>query len=442
MIQSFDIPTIRPNNLEKIMNVASNPVDFNSVVTGLKTHKYFRPISFKVDTRNGNVITYCPFRRKRKKKNIETSCSFCEKELPPVVLSNKLSDDEYCSVIEARWGFFNPDISWDIIPKDFEGELMGINFLLVPSTKHCDIQDISPEEHAISYMQIGVMEKMIAEVGYPWVFVGKNMGHSPTFRPLHSQYHIAGINLTQLFDKKIIKEKERRVELLSQLLDEAVVEKKEARVELLSQLLDEAVEGKKELVRPDLFPGDIKFLKNNKCSYSQYTKDNYQKNLPYNIIRDYGEMVVAIHPDMKRPLEMIIYPKDSSIEKVQDLNDKQRIALARATSDISYSLSTLMPAMDMDEDYCFVFHNASGTFYVEAYPWSQSVGCFERARIYPCDSSPAHSGDILKEYYHNHVPIDWLDREPRSKEFVEHIQKTIVEPIDNKHIREYEDKVM
>ncbi|MFA5856261.1 MAG: hypothetical protein WC867_02820 [Candidatus Pacearchaeota archaeon] len=400
MIQSLDIPTIRPNNLEKIMEVANNPVDFNNVVTGLKTHKYFRPSSFKVDLRNGNVMSYVPFRRKRKKKNKEVSCSVCEKDLPPIILSHKLPNDDYCFVSENPYCFFNPDIAFDIVPRDFKGELSGINFLLWPTTTHCDIQNMDPEIHSHSFYAMGIMEQKIIDAGYPWAFFGKNMGHSPTFKPMHSQYHIAGIRLFQIQEEEI-----------------------------------------KEGVRTELFPGDIKYLNEQGISYAKFTKENNEHYLSNSIIRDYGDMVVAVHPDMRRALEMIIYPKDTSIEKIQDLNESQRLALAKATSDISYSLSTLMPAMDMDEDYCFVYHNAGGTFYVEAFPASQPVGFSERARIYQCESSPAHSGDILKEYYSKHVPQDWRDRDYRSMEFVDFIKHEIIEPIDNKHIREYEDKV-
>lgn len=393
VIQELTTVAIKEENLQKIKEVMDLPLDFSKIYKSLRTDMTSRPMGYSIDPRNGNLIIYCPSRRKRPKNREGNGlCGVCEKEIPPVFLSKKLPSGNYAFVSENPFSFLNPDMAVDHFFQESDG-LGGINFLLWPTTEHKEIHEISYEDHAVSFDIMAEMETMIRESGnYPVVQIVKNTSSTHCLKPMHGPYHIIGLKLY-------------------------------------------TDEEKQEVIwrKPKNAHEDVKFIRKRGISYPEYVKNFYNENFPGLVIKDYGEAVIAIHPHMRRPLEAIIYPKSNDVVDFSQLSKDQRFCFAKATSDISYALSLLMPAMNIVQDFCFVSHNNGGVFYEEVFPASQNPGGFERQREYICDSSPAHSGDIYKEFFKKYIKDSTPPHEPISKKIISEIRSTIIDPIDEKY---------
>ena len=398
MIKKNLITIMKEKNLDQIVSLEKNPIDFRDVLKNVKTHSNSRPEGFSSDRRNGNLTIYCPSRRNRPKPNQEEAkCNVCDEDLPSAFSSRKLPSGNYAFLTENRFSFFNPDITIDNFFKEF-GALKGINFLLWPTTEHKEIHEISYEDHSVSFELIGEMEYLIKTIGkFPYVLIVKNSNCSDYLKPMHGQYHITGFKVMSKNNHTQSKWKRSKAD-----------------------------------------HEDLKFERKNNMSYSEYVSELFITTFPSLKIRDYGEFTLAVHPNMRRPLEAIIYPKDLSVKTFSDLNQVQRLDLAKATSDVSYALSVLMPAMNMQKDYAIVFHNLS-SMYSEIFPASQRVGGFERQRIYVCESSPSHSANLYKEFFKQYIPQNLEDlkdiheRKLINKEMIESVQKNIVEKIDKKY---------
>ena len=143
---------------------------------------------------------------------------------------------------------------------------------------------------------------------------------------------------------------------------------------------------------------DIRFLEKEDMSFVQFIDRDICEN-PALLIKDYGTMRLAVHRFVRRPLEVVIYPKDMHVQALSDLDDNQIADLARVTSDVSFALSLLMPAMKRDFDYSFGFHTGPiGTMYIEVYPSSQRQGGFERLGRYIHQGTPHQSAEIYRSF--------------------------------------------
>lgn len=388
-----EIPVIKPKNLQKIIQVSENPPDFNDVLKSIKTHENLRPDSFAIDPRNGNLMIYCVSRKKRpKNREGESLCSICQKEIPPVVLARRLPSGNYAFVTENQFSFLNPDMTIDHFFKRY-GYLTGINFLLWPTTEHKEIHEISYEDNAVSFEVMAEIEKLIkTTTSVPVQFIKNTASSKP--RPMHSQYHVADLRIVS----SDTNHHKRSVWTRSKVDNE-----------------------------------DEKYTRKNEgISYTEFVRDLYENTFPGLKIKDYGEMVLAIHPHMKRPLEAIIYPK-SQVQDVSHLNKEQRLALAKATSDVSYALSLMMPAMGFSINFSLLFHNLGKVMYVEALPLSQYPGGFERKREYVCESNHAHSAEIYKRFFEQYVETKKPEERETHSKIISDIKRKILAKTDRKY---------
>ncbi|MBD3253232.1 hypothetical protein GF386_05850 [Candidatus Pacearchaeota archaeon] len=335
-------------DLERHLSSLGEP-DFEEMFRRMR-EKCHRPCNYAVDPRFGNSprVVFCPERRKRPHVyEGRNPCPICngdvDKEL--LVTARRLSSGAYAFAQANSFSFLNPDETFDLMGE--HGDFRGINFLAWPTTQHKDIGEMPYEDHALSFDLIGELEQRIFNgkfhepFGFKCCQVVKNTG-GITGNHLHGAYHVAFVSR---FPQNI-----RR---------------------------------------------DFDFLNQTEEPFISWFNRKNPKGL---VVRDYETFSVAVPHFMKRPLEAIIYPKDER-EWIGDLDEQEKLDLSRATSDVSYALSLLMPAKELQLDFSLVFHTGPGKMYIEVLPSSQRPGGFERAGLYVCEESPVMSARIYRKFF-------------------------------------------
>lgn len=308
--------------------------------------------SYAIDPRDDSITIFCSARNKRpngyvngngEKQNTEAPCPLCDEiiETTPIILSSKLRKGVYAFVNENLYPFLSPNGCSDMIG---DGIISGAHFLIWPTTEHKDIHEISYKDHTVSFELMADLESRLIERGFDHVQFIKNTGKIVGGSVEHGHYQAAGMNV---FPKKI--------------------------------------------------QNDVDFLEKSKESFVKYLSRENPENLK---LRDYGSLSLVVPYFMRRPLNVIIYPNDFSISSLRGLGKEQRKDFARATSDISDVLSRLMPSIEKEFAYNFVFHTGPvGTMYIEILPHTQGEGGFEQAGLSVCQSSPKLSTELYKRFF-------------------------------------------
>jgi len=403
-------PINSKEELEQVLSkLKDEDVNFDTVFKKF-SENCSRPYSYSIDPRDeiepgtGTMTVYTDTRYFRPDIfSGKSPCLICQGNILEdlLIMSRKLSSGSFAFAQANQYAFLNPDQTFDIMRT--HGDFRGINFLVWPSTSHEDIREISPEDHVKSFDMISEIEKRVLfddfnkDYGFIACQVVKNIGSALETSHVHGPYHVAIMN-----------------KHLKRIYDDIRLKKKLSR-RSLSELITDFK--------------DFRFKNTKNISFIKFFQE---KNNPNLLIKDYGSMVLAIPYFMKRPLEAIIYPKNNNVQWFGELNQEQKVDLAKATSDVSYALSLIMPSLGKIYDCNIAFHTGPiGTIYAEVFTSTQRPGGYERLRFYVCEGTQYQSAEVYKRFYEIFLKgrrESRYDLEP-TKEVSNYIRKQIIEPI-------------
>lgn len=303
----------------------------------------------------GELIVYCPARAKRpshhndewKEEKYEhiypSTCPICTARTTPVIASAPLESGGHAFVNENLF----PAMSPHKCASDPEGNgrsmLRGAHLLLWPSTKHVDIEALSPEDHAQSFLLMQRLEEKLREDSRgKYLQVIKNTGALAGSSLEHGHYQI---------------------------------------------MLSNQEPNKLTLLR--------KFHEQNFSSYAAFTRKAIDKHL---LVKEYPSVDVITPPWIRRPLEVMILPKALEKERLGALSHDELVDFATATSDIARALQEIMPRIGKEYAHNMMLYSCQGigTLWMEVLPHTQITGGFEWSGLSLCQSSPRLSTEIYR----------------------------------------------
>ena len=315
-----------------------------------------------IDPRTGTTTLYAPRRANRPRIFNADGCKICEGDTTQVIARKKLGLDLYSFANFNLFGFLNPNSCAD----STNGiRVKGVGLMVWPTTQHKDIHQLSPDENTVSFELLSELERELQQtsgdsgfnkVEYPdgprhgYVQIIKNTGRAVGGSIEHGHYQLGFLNIPP---KRIV--------------------------------------------------DDMKFMKRrNGRSFVRSLAGELDKNKDLEIA-DYGRVISVVPPFMRRPLEVIIMPKDLSKENLSSGEDLSK-DFAKAATDVSRSLYHLMPAMGREFAFNMVFHTGPiGTMYIEVLPYTQEDGGFERAGLNVCQSLPRESARLHRDCIEKYV---------------------------------------
>lgn len=379
-------PGMPKEKLEKFLSRLQDGVDFKDIFQLMRAHCN-RPAGYSIDPRNGTEIIFSTSREKRPSTyDGKRKCPICEgdeEEILPFIMAQRLSNGAYAFVNENKYAFLNPDGN-PVFPGRVRVEddniLRGGNFLIWPTTEHKEIHELPYEDHSIAIKLIRELEQKILcgpfEEKFKSIQIIKNIGSAIPGTHVHGPYQATCSNK---FVKRITE--------------------------------------------------DISFLAREGLSFIEFLDEDIPDSLQ---IRDYKTMKLATHRFVRRSLEAIIYPKDKHVQELGDLSNEQVYDLARALSDVSFSLSLLMPAKGINFDCSFAFHTGPvGTMYVEVFPSSQRPGGFERLGRYVHQGTPYQTAEIYRRFLDTFGPgriITRYDLDLNDLDVLRYVNQEFIKP--------------
>ncbi len=328
------------------------------------------PDNYVIDPRNNLIIIYAPHRAKRlSEERIEAPisdsggrCVICDNlDEIPILMQKELVDLVTPDGEKAR-SFINANLFQYIQPSGISHygqphlEVMkGGSFVMWLSNAHQDLHELSYGDNKAGLDLIADFEKILLHSKNGFKSQSGNVDHYGHFQ--------------------IIKNKGKAVG--------GSVEHGHYQMVFLSFLPKRTVE-------------DQYFAEKEGQSFARFIREKNPTKLK---IKDYGDVLMVV-PDcaMKRPLDAMIFPKDTSKNYLHDLNDSEREGVARALCDSTKALSVVMPRMGREFAYNLEFHTSTG-FYIEILPYTQENGGLENMGIYICQSSPDLSVKLWKDTY-------------------------------------------
>ena len=326
-----------------------NPLEWQGIKEIIRrTSPRQEQTDFVIDPRTNEIVVYSPNRACRKENHDNPDdCPICIGNTTPVLLTKEFEDGSYCFANINSNPFLNPDGKG----------LRGANFLVWPSTKHKDIHEISYEDHTVCL-------ELIAELEYN-LYTTSEFDGIPAFQKNTRKYgHV-----------QIIKNKGKAVG--------GSLEHGHYQLAFINKL-------------PRKIQQDKEFLEQRGVSFAQYMLNENPKELQ---IKDYDSAVLITPYLMRRPLEALLIPKNTTKNYLHS-NEKDELKnLARALTDITNTLSRTMPGIGKDFAYNLVFHTGPiGTMYIEILPYTQEEGGFEKSGLSVCQSNPRLSTEMYKRF--------------------------------------------
>ncbi|MCA9959329.1 MAG: hypothetical protein KC443_09865 [Anaerolineales bacterium] len=136
---------------------------------------------------------------------------------------------------------------------------------------------------------------------------------------------------------------------------------------------------------PPAFAADWAFYQAHGKSMAAYLRDENPEAL---LLRDYGEMVLCVPYFMKRPYQMLLFPKQDRT-LLSELTAAELAMMADGWHDAIRAIRTLLPSMGREIAYNVVVHNGPGAgLYVEFLPYSQETGGMEHLGWWICQQWP------------------------------------------------------
>lgn len=365
-LERFDahVPRLSEEKLDNLLVTTEKPTSYSTVAGIAKTLNIGGEIS-AVDPRTGTTVLYAPRRAGRPSSFGVTGCKICEGETTPVIARKKLGLDLYSFANFNLFGFLNPNA--DSFSTNSGRRITGTSLMVWPTTQHKDIHQLSPDENAVSFELMSELERDLQQTAW-------KAGFSPNMvlgRP--------GKGSARYGYVQIIKNTGRAVG--------GSIEHGHYQLGFLN-------------IPPKKIEDDMRILRESYFSFAEYLANENPEELT---IADYGKVVSIVPQFMRRPLEVIIMPKDLSKDNLSSGEDLSK-EFARAVTDVSRSLYHLMPATGRDFAFNIVFHTGPiGTMYLEVLPYTQEDGGFERAGLNVCQSLPRESARLHRDCIEKYV---------------------------------------
>ena len=366
---------IARENLEAKLETVTSWDDARKIIVKNNKIRKNLPNSYAVDPRNDLPIIYVPARAKRPGHNGNGkngqqaqgngSCVICEGvDTMPVVRMRDLPDSKTDDGKQAV-AFINLNLFPPLGPKEIydimdnsKDSLSGGLFLLWASNMHADIDNMSYNDNKACIDLMSEFEKtMLHSSGrgsfkqlqkgvdhYGHMQIIKNKGKSVGGSIEHGHYQMGYF---PILPKRII--------------------------------------------------DDRKFADEKGKSFASYILEKNPDELE---IKKYCGDVSLLVPccAMKRPLDALIIPKDTSRNYLHDLKEDEKKGIAMALCDVTKALSDIMPGMGKEFAYNLEFHTSTG-FYIEVLPFTQEDGGYERAGMFVCQSEPQAAAEIYNETF-------------------------------------------
>lgn len=337
-----------PETWEGAAEVIRKSIDLNN-----------KPLYAILDPLTEDLIIYSNARLEKQVQHGEISkvnCPICIGDTTPIILTEKDND----STSDSR-GFINlnkyPYTHPDGIPifdsyfKPIDGCYAGGSFLAWPTNYHGEIHQLTYREHYSFFKLLADFERslgttIIVEGKEEKAFfnIFKNTGIDAGSSLEHGHYQI---NFTNRLPNSLKKCHE--------------------------------------------------FLIQKGIPFARYLKENSDYNHDL-VIGDYNSVLAIAPYNSKKPLELIILPKQD-IEKLSDMGDKTLEDLSQASLVISYCLYYLMQEIGKNLAYNINFYTGHiGRMYLHFIPVTQTSAGNEIFGNHCCQLDPISSAKKYKEY--------------------------------------------
>lgn len=324
-----------------------------------------------IDPRNEERIIFCPSRKKRFKKirakikePEKNNCEICKGKTTPIIFKEQLSDNSFSFINENLYPVLLPNISQEfeeVVLKSIEQqsiETSGQHFIQWISTNHnIDFHNIKKEDAVIVLKTLSEFEMFLLH---------SQESKLPLSQNIYSDKHYGYVS--------IIKNTGRRAG--------STVSHPHIQI-IHSNIIPRSIEN------------DTRFLLNNKISFIEYIDKITSDEL---VLID-NEFIKAVIPYfMKRPYHTIIYPVNTKLTNLHELNYNELKSLANILSSVLNSLHKIFKNKKIDFSYNLLFHiGPVGTLYIEIIPFVQTFGGYEQLGLYICEELPEVCRQELKK---------------------------------------------
>ena len=304
----------------------------------------------------GDSITYCPERAKRPHVNgnknssqqsapSQSYCPICTGNTTPVV--------DILSLPTGGDAFVNFNLFPAVYPENgaysrekTELHIRGVHLLIWPSRAHIDIDTLSPEDHTQSFVALQRLETRLQDDDRgQYMHAFKNTGAVVGSSLDHGHYQV---------------------------------------------ILSNAEPGNSHALR--------KFYAEQKFSFAGFCSRSVSEDL---VVKEYETARILTPPWMRKPLEIMVVPKDLHKERVSDLSSPEVRDFAAATGDVARALKQMMPAMGKEYAFNLILYSGKGigTTFIEIIPYTQITGASELGGSWLCQSDLALSTTMYREWF-------------------------------------------
>ena len=148
---------------------------------------------------------------------------------------------------------------------------------------------------------------------------------------------------------------------------------------------------------------NLRFEKEHGQRFSEYILKENPSEL---VISDFGEGVLLVPHFMRRPFNMMLVMKNTSIQYLYQLSTTEITSLCKGWKAAVQIINQVMTQIDLEISYNILTHNGPGAgLYFEFLPRTQTEGGFEQLGYSICQSSPRTAVDIIQN-----LEIDLLDK--------------------------------
>jgi galactose-1-phosphate uridylyltransferase len=291
---------------------------------------------YAVDPRDQTMVVYNAARAKRPHDTVKTVekaeeghdvCPICDGNTTRIVDLAPLSKG-FTFVNKNMFPAVYPHLGVEGVPDS----AFGLHLLQWTSSYHgVDWHNIDPEDGAVVWERLGVVERMLLSKGEGYISVIKNYGRAVGGSLSHGHQQI-------------------------------VFTKAPAKRELDHQ----------------------RFYAENRQAFADYvlrTKEQHQ------VIEESDDVLVVVPSFMRRPYQMLIVSKAGS-EHWYELSRKQREGLSRAMQKATAAVLRILTGIGRPQAYnAHFFAGRESGVYVELLPFSQDMGGYEHYGLWVCQQS-------------------------------------------------------
>ena len=156
--------------------------------------------------------------------------------------------------------------------------------------------------------------------------------------------------------------------------------------------------GHQQIIMSNIMPRRVKehqhFLEKKGLPFSAFL---LLQNPELLIVRDYGPAVLLVPYFMRRPFDMMLCLRDTTLGHIYDLSPDEVKAVVTGWQDAILAIRVVMAEIGRELAYNVITHNGpEGGLYFEFLPYTQETGGFEQLGLVSCQSDPFQAAARLK----------------------------------------------